>query len=157
MAQVCSQARFFYFFPPNRFFRDHPYFYFSPHEATACSFGSFVCNNGEKLFFWAYFLIVVKISQGRNSNVSLNPPVTFILSRTRRSFYFIFFLASLCGLWDIYSLTKDGTPAQQWKHQVLTTGLPEDSQGGVLISHSYSGFILSVSSILSISLLFLPS
>ena len=38
---------------------------------------------------------------------------------------FSFFLAVLRGLWDLSSLTRDRTPGpRQWKHRVLTTGLP---------------------------------
>ena len=36
-----------------------------------------------------------------------------------------FFLAILCGLWDLSSLTRDGTRAsQKWKHKVPNQGIP---------------------------------
>ena len=40
----------------------------------------------------------------------------------------LLFLAVLCRLWDISSPTKGGTLARlQWKHGVLTAGLPRNS------------------------------
>ena len=40
------------------------------------------------------------------------------------------FLATLCSMWDLISLTRDQTRAPlQWKHTVLTIGLPGKSLG----------------------------
>ena len=39
---------------------------------------------------------------------------------------FFFFFATLWSIWDIRSPTRDGIPLQ-WKHRVLTTGLPGNS------------------------------
>ena len=50
-----------------------------------------------------------------------------LLQTTLFHSFFLFFLATLCSLWDLSSLTRDWTQAWQWKHQVLTTGPPGNS------------------------------
>ena len=41
----------------------------------------------------------------------------------------LFFLAILCGMWDLGSLTRNQTSGSlEWKHGVLTTGSPRKSQ-----------------------------
>ena len=43
--------------------------------------------------------------------------------------FHLFFLAAPCSLWDLSSPTRDRTRVPlPWKHGVLTTGLPENSQ-----------------------------
>lgn len=51
------------------------------------------------------------------------------LSSVRCLGLFFFFLAMLSNLWDLRSLTRDHTCGPlHWKHEALTTRLPEKSQ-----------------------------
>ena len=42
--------------------------------------------------------------------------------------FYIFIYGSLCSLWDLSSLTGSNLDPLEWKHRVLTTGTPGNSQ-----------------------------
>ena len=65
-------------------------------------------------------------------------------------FYLFIFLAVLCSLWDVSSPTKDGTLARlQWKHGVLTAGLPRNSREAFQCWYSHSLVFLLCQYVLS--------
>ena len=103
---------------------------------------------GRRFFFWQNFLLSLKSHSEEilRSYWILQLPLP-LAEQGGVFIIIIFFLAALCGLWDLYSLTRDGTPAQQWEHQVLTTGLPGNSQEEFLfptaIQVSYFLFLVS--------------
>lgn len=49
-------------------------------------------------------------------------------------FIFIYFLATLRGIWDICSPTRDRTEAPQWKYRALTTWLTRKSHFVIVLN-----------------------
>ena len=58
-------------------------------------------------------------------------------SNKQMHFYFIFFLAAPCGMWDLSSQTRDQTCAPCSGRAESTTGLPGKSQTDVFLKSSY--------------------